>query len=157
LILGRKAEVIGKSIDITWLYVRNPSDPSTTCWLSMDFINVEGDVELLPVVGPPEIGVTNIRVSVDPPAMNVACDAFPQTVIVSAEITTNGPSVVFWRWESSTGQISDEKQLLFESGGTKTVQEFYQVNQVADYSVRVKSVLPNLVIGEANFRVICTP
>src|SRR6185436_13456281 len=53
LLLGRQAEVIGKNIDITWLYVRNPSDPSTNCWLSVDFINVRGNVDLLPVVGRP--------------------------------------------------------------------------------------------------------
>jgi hypothetical protein len=154
---GRQAEVIGKNPDITWLFVRNPSDPSNSCWLSADYINVEGNVDLLPVVGPPEIMVTSIKVRVDPPAMNVACDALPQSVIVTADITTNGPSIVFWQWESNTGHVSDEKQLLFESGGTKTVQDYYLVNKVADYSVQVRSTLPNTVAGEANFKVICTP
>lgn len=154
---GRQAEVIGKNIDITWLFVRNPSDPSTSCWLSVDFINVEGNVELLPVVGPPEIMVTSIEVRVDPPAMNVACDALPQSVIISADITTNGPSIVFWQWESNTGQVSEEKQVLFESGGTKTVQDYYLVNRVADYTVQVRSTLPNTVAGESTFKVICTP
>src|SRR6266508_5628222 len=111
LILGRQAEVIGKNIDITWLYVRNPSDPSTNCWLSVDFINVDGNVDLLPVVGPPEIMVTSIKVSVEPVAMNVACDAFPQSVVLSAQITTNGPSVVTWFWESRIGKTSQRKQI----------------------------------------------
>jgi len=154
---GRQAEVIGKNIDITWLFVRNPSDPSTSCWLSVDYINVQGDVERLPVVGPPEIVVTSVNVRVEPQAMNVACDAFPQSVIISADITTNGPSIVTWQWESSTGQKSVEKQLLFESGGTKTVQDYYQVNRVADYSIQVRTILPNTMMGEANFKVICTP
>lgn len=155
--LGRQAEVIGKNIDITWLYVRNPSDPSTSCWLSVDFINVEGDVELLPVVGSPEIMVTSIRVSIEPAAMNVACDAFPQSVILTAEITTNGPSIVTWFWQSSTGQISAKKQILFESGTVKTVQDYYQVAQAGDYSIRVQSEIPNTAMGEANFKVVCTP
>lgn len=154
---GRQAEVIGKNIDITWLFVRNPSDPSTSCWLSVDFINVQGDVELLPVVGPPEIRVTSIEVRIEPAAMNVACDAFPQSVLIIADITTNGPSVVTWQWESSAGRTSDEKQVLFESGGTKTVQDYYVVDRVADYSVRVSTTLPNTEMGEATFRVICTP
>lgn len=157
LVPGRQAEVIGKNIDITWLFVRNPSDPSTSCWLSVDFINVEGNVELLPVVGPPEIRVTSIQVSVEPAAMNVGCEALPQSVLISAEITTNGPSVVIWQWESSAGRISDEKQVLFESGGTKTVQDYYQVDRVADYSVQVRTLLPNTAVGSANFKVICTP
>jgi hypothetical protein len=154
---GRRAEVIGKNIDITWLFVRNPSDPSTSCWLSVDFINVEGDVELLPVVGPPEIRVTQIEVRIEPESMNVACDAFPQSVLINAEITTNGPSVVIWQWESSAGRISDEEQVLFESGGTKTVQDYYVVDRVADYSIQVRTLLPNTAVGNANFKVICTP
>jgi len=155
--LGSKAEVIGKNVDITWLYVRNPSNPSTNCWLSMDFIHVDGNVELLPVVGPPEIMVTDIQVRVEPEAMNVACNAFPQSVVVSAEITTNGPSIVMWLWESSAGKTSPQKQVLFEEGGTKTVQDYYQVDQVGDYSIQVKSIVPNISIGEANFKVVCTP
>jgi hypothetical protein len=87
--------VVGKNIDITWLFVRNPSDPSTSCWLSVDFINVEGDVELLPVVGPPEIRVTQIEVSIEPAAMNVP-GSFPQSVS-STPRSTNSPSVVIWQ------------------------------------------------------------
>lgn len=155
--LGRQAEVIGKNIDITWLYVRNPSDPSTSCWLSVDFINVQGDVELLPVVGSPEIMVTSIKVRIDPPSMNVACDAFPQSVLLSAEITTNGPSIVTWFWQSSTGQTSPKKQVLFEAGTMKTVQDYYQVIRAGDYSVQVQSEIPNIAMGEANFKVVCTP
>ncbi|HSK66058.1 MAG TPA: hypothetical protein VK888_03955, partial [Anaerolineales bacterium] len=143
--------------DVTWVYVRNPSDPSNNCWLSVDFIELNGDTALLPVVGPPEIVVTDIQVSVDPSAMNVACDAFPQSVIISAEITTNGPSVVTWFWESSVGVRSDQKQLLFEAGGTKLAQDFYQVDRAGDYSIRVGSIVPNLRTGEATFKAICTP
>lgn len=157
LIVGRQAEVIGKNIDVTWVYVRNPSDPSNNCWLSVDFIELNGETALLPVVGPPEIMVTNIQVSVDPSAMNVACDAFPQSVIISAEITTNGPSVVTWFWESNVGVRSDQKQLLFEAGGTKLAQDFYQVDRAGDYSIRVGSIVPNLRTGEATFKAICTP
>ena len=157
LIVGRQAEVIGKNIDVTWVYVRNPSDPSTSCWLSVDFVDVVGNLEALPVVGPPEIMVTGIQVRVDPSAMNVACDAFPQSVIISADITTNGPLIVNWYWESSTGQISEPKQVLFEEAGTKTVQDYYQVAQAGDYSMVVRSAPPNSQAGEAAFKAICTP
>jgi len=157
LIVGRQAEVIGKNIDITWIYVRNPSDPSTSCWLFVDLVHVEGNLEMLPVVGPPEIMVTNIKVSVDPSAMNVACNAFPQSVIISAEITTNGPLVVNWYWETSTGQVSDQKQILFEAGETKTVQDYYQVPRAGDYFIDVRSAPPNSQMGEATFKAICTP
>lgn len=158
LLVGRQAEIIGKNPDITWVYVRNPSDPSTNCWLSVDFINIAGNVALLPVVGPPEIMVTNVEVRVEPPAINVACDAFPQNVVIVAEISTNGPSIVNWGWQSSAGKRSTEpRTILFEEGGTKTVQDYYQVDSANDYSITVGTSLPNMVAGSTTFKVTCTP
>ncbi len=157
LIVGRQAEVIGKNIDITWLYVRNPSDPSTSCWLYADLVNVEGNVEMLPVVGLPEIMVTDIKVRIDPPTMNVACNDFPRSVLISADITTNGPLVVNWYWESSTGAVSNQKQILFEAGETKTVQDYYLVPRSGDYTIQVRNAPPNSQVGEATFKAICTP
>ena len=155
--LGRQAEIIGRNSDSSWWYVRNPSNPSTSCWLAASATDTVGNVESLSVVNPPEIVVTGIDVRVDPPAMNVACEAFPQAVILSAQITTSGPTIVTWRWESSTGTVSSEKNLLFEEGATKTVQEFYQVNSANDYSIQIRTLLPNVLIGQANFKVTCEP
>jgi hypothetical protein len=157
LILGRQAEIIGRNPDSTWWYVRNPSDPSTSCWLSAEFVNTVGDVQSLPVVSSPENMVTSIGVSIEPPVLNVACDALPQTVIITARITTSGPATVTWHWASSTGVVSPEKQVLFVSGDTKVVQDYYQVNRVSDYIVEVQTTLPNIVTGQASFKVVCTP
>ena len=155
--LGRQAEMIGRNLDSTWWYVKNPSDPSTFCWLAADFTDTEGNVESLPVVNPPEIMVTAINVSIDPPVMNVACNGFPQVVTINARITTNGPATVVWRWESNTGDVSAEKNLLFEEGGTKTVQDLYQVKSARDYTMLVRTTQPNQLTGDANFKATCTP
>jgi hypothetical protein len=157
LLLGRQAEVIGRNTDSTWWYVRNPSDPSTSCWLSAEFVVTVGDVQSLPVVGPPEIIVTGISVSIEPSVINVACDDLPQTVIITARITASGPSTVIWHWSSSAGVVSPDKQLLFEVGDTKTVQDYYQVNRVSDYIVQVQTTLPNVATAQASFKIVCTP
>lgn len=157
LIVGRQAEVIGKSIDATWWYVRNPSDPSTNCWLSADFVAVVGNVDSLPVVSPPEIGVTNIRVVVEPDSRNVACDAFPQTVGVIGQITVNGPTIVTWRWEASNGYVSSDEFLLFESEGTRDVSGFLTVGGANDYWVNLHVLIPNERSGGANFKITCLP
>ena len=157
LILGRQAEIIGRNSDSTWWYVRNPSDPSTSCWLSAEFVVTVGDVQSLPVVTPLENMVTGVSVSIEPPVLNVACDALPQTVVITARITASGPSTVIWHWSSSAGVTSPDKQLLFVAGDTKTVQDYYQVNRVSDYIVEVQTTLPNIVTGQASFKVVCTP
>ena len=41
--------------------------------------------------------------------------------------------------------------------GVSTWQDYYVVYRVADYTVKVSSVLPNQITGEAIFKVICTP
>lgn len=155
--LGRQAEMIGRTSDSSWWYVKNPSDPSTVCWLSAEFVTTVGNVESLPVVGPPEIGVTNIRVTVDPVLLNVACNAFPQSVSASAQITTNGPAVVTWRWETSMGDVSAEKTLLFEAEGAKTVQDYFSVRSANDHWINLHVLLPNDKSGGAYFKITCVP
>ncbi|HSG41772.1 MAG TPA: hypothetical protein VLA72_01335 [Anaerolineales bacterium] len=157
LAIGRQAEVIGKSIDETWWYVKNPSDPSTNCWLSGDFIIVVGNVEALSVVSPPEIGVTNINVQVDPVLMNVGCAAFPQIVNLTAQITVNGPTIITWKWETSAGDVFPEETLLFESEGIKEVRKILTVWSANDYWVNLHVLIPNDRSGGANFKVTCVP
>lgn len=155
--LGRQAEIIGRNAESTWWFVRNPSDPSTSCWLSADFVQTVGDVQSLPVVMPLENMVTSVQVRVDPPLLNVACDAAPQVVTISAQITASGPAIVTWHWKSSAGVVSPDKQILFEAGDTKTVQDYYQVTAIDDYIVQVETTLPNIATGQASFKMVCTP
>jgi len=157
LIVGRRAEIIGRNEDSSWWYVRNPSDPSTSCWLSAEFVVTIGDVQSLPVVKALENTVTGISVSIEPPVLNVACDALPQTVSIVARISASGPATVIWHWSSSAGVVSPDKQILFEAGDTKTVQDYYQVFRISDYIVEVQTTLPNIMTGQASFKVVCTP
>jgi hypothetical protein len=157
LVLGRQAEMIGRNSDSTWWYVRNPSDPSTSCWLSGEFVETVGDVQSLPVVNSPDIMVTGVQVLIEPAFINIACDAFPQVVTISARITSSGPTAVTWHWESSTGVVSPDKQVLFEVGDTKTVRDYYQVTSVNDYRIQVQTTLPNIMTDQASFKVVCTP
>lgn len=157
LVVGVRAEMIGRNEDSSWWYVRNPTDPSTSCWLSTEFVETTGNVEALPVVNSPVIMVTNVYVRVDPPVINVACDALPQVVTINVEITASGPSTVTWHWESSAGVVSPDKTVLFEAGDTKWVQDYYQVDKISDYIVTAQTTLPNIMTGQASFKVVCTP
>ena len=157
LLVGRQAEMIGRNTDSTWWFVRNPSDPSTSCWLSAEFVVTVGDVQSLPIANLPDIMVTGVSVSVEPSVINVACDDLPQTVIITAYITASGPATVHWHWASSSGVVSPDKQILFEVGDTKTVQDYYQVNRVSEYIIEVQTTLPNIVTGQTSLKVVCTP
>jgi hypothetical protein len=156
--VGRQAEMVGKSADFAWWYVKNPNDPSTFCWLAADFIVTQGNVDALVVVGPPAIVVTAVQVSIDPPVMNVGCNAFPRLVTIRVRITTTGPATVLWRWEEiNTGDVSDAKYIFFEEGGTRTTEDLYQVKSARDYRLIVRTLEPNEVTGEGTFKAVCTP
>ena len=157
LIVGRQAEIIGRNTDSTWWYVRNPSDPSTSCWLSAEFVETVGDVQSLPVITPLENTVTSVQVLVEPPVINVACDALPQVVTINVQITASGPAVVVWHWTSSAGMVSEDKQILFEAGDTKIAQDYYQVSAINDYVIEAQTTRPNIMTDQASFKVVCTP
>lgn len=155
---GRQAEVIGKSADLAWWYVKNPSDPSTSCWLFADVVTMEGDAESLPVVKPPDAVVTGVAVSIDPPVMNVACNAFPRLVTINVQISVSGPATVVWRWEEvATGEVSEEQSLFVTEGGVKDVQDLYQVKSARDYTMIARTLLPNEATGRATFKAVCAP
>jgi len=118
---------------------------------------VTGNVDALPVVSPPEIGVNNIRVEVDPVLMNVSCSAFPQTVNLVGQVTANGPTIVTWRWEASNGYTSNDETLLFETEGTKEVHGSVTVWGANDFWVDLHVLLPNDRSGGAIFKVTCVP
>ena len=155
---GKFAEVIGKSHDLAWWQVRNPNNPSTTCWLSSDFTDTEGNIDAVPVATAPQVTVSAVLVSIDPGVMNVACDSFPRVVTITVEIAAYGPSNVVWMWkEESTGDTSEAMSVQFEEGGIKRVQDFYQVRSARDYALVVQTLEPNIVTTRETFKAVCTP
>jgi hypothetical protein len=87
----------------------------------------------------------------------VGCNAFPQTVIVTAQVTANGPTLATWRWEVSNGDTSDDKSLLIESEGTKEVRTILTVWSATDYWVNLHVLIPNDRSEGTYFKVTCTP
>lgn len=155
--VGRQAEIVGKNIDVTWWYVRNPSDPSTFCWLAADVINAVGQVDSLPVVQAPPALVTDIQLRVDPPSMNVSCTAFPQYVIVNADIIANGPATVTWQWETSEREVINANPLLYLETGSQGGFVYYRINAAKDYWIQVHILSPNDTTGRVTFKATCTP
>lgn len=154
--VGRQAEVVGRSADSAWWYVKNPSDPSTFCWLAASVVDVVGNTNL-PEVTPAPVQVTGIQLEVSPPSLNVSCTSFPQYVTVTAEIVTNGPSTVKWRWETSEGEMFDKEPLLFLEAGSQGGLLYYRVNAAKDYWFQVHILSPNDTTGRTIFKAICTP
>jgi hypothetical protein len=154
---GQSARVLGRNDTSTWWYVRDPGNPNGFCWISASVADVSGDVDALPIVQPPAPMVTGMTLTVEPNRMVVDCTQFPQTFFFEAELKANGPVLVHWQWEASTGALSDVGTTIFDAAGTKLVNEFYQVGGPNDYWVKFHILNPNVITEQANFRVSCTP
>lgn len=98
---GESVRVVGRNETSTWWYVRDSGNPNGYCWVSASVTETQGAVEELPVVQSPVATVTSVSLRVEPNRIVVNCDQFPQTVFLEAEVTSNGPAFVTWRWEAS--------------------------------------------------------
>lgn len=153
---GKFLRATGRNDSATWWYVSNPGNPGNFCWVSSEVTRADGDTNLLPVVQSTTSIVTNVELRVQPNRIVVNCNQFPQTVFFEALITTNGPALFTWKWEISTGAVSDVGTLIFEEAGTQAINEFYQINSANDYWVKLYVLTPNEMIEQVNFPVTCT-
>ena len=118
---------------------------------------MKGQAEELPVVQSPFVTVTNATLRAEPDRIVVDCDQFPQTIFLEAEITTNGPTFVTWKWEASTGVSSEQTILVFEEAGTQVINDYYQIGAPNDYWIKLHILEPNEIVKQVNIPVSCTP
>lgn len=150
------AQAIGKSFDNLWWYVADPNIPGGTCWVFSAAVDLQGQTDSLPVAGAPAVTVDKLEVSVEPARISVACNAFPQFVLITGQITANGPTLAAWHWELSTGEVSADTQMVFEQAGTQSVQKSLVVASPNDYWVELHVTAPNTTFQRAIFVANCT-
>lgn len=153
----QSAQVAGKDSTGRWWYLHNPNFPGAYCWAASSAIDLEGEPEDVPVVGPPLVTVSQVEIRAEPPRITVGCSAFPQYVLIVAEITTNGPSLVDWRWEVGTGEVVEGEPLVFTEAGTQVVQKSLVIHGPNDYWAQVRILAPNEVVTRVQFVANCIP
>lgn len=154
---GRSLTAVGRDDTSSWWQVEDPINPGGFCWVSADVTEEQGDMAQLPVVSAPFVTVTKLDLRVEPNRIVINCNEFPQTVFFEATITTNGPTLLTWQWEASTGVTSDVGTLIYEEAGTQVINEFYRINAPNEYWVKLKILTPNEMVEQVAFPVSCTP
>jgi hypothetical protein len=150
------ARVIGRDASLSWWYIRDPGNPNGFCWVSANVTVTQGAVEELPVVQAPVTSVTKTSLRAEPDRIVVGCAQFPQTIFLEAEVTTDGPAYVTWRWEASTGATSDNVILVFEEAGKQVINDYYQIGAPNEYWIKLHITTPNEIIKQVNIPVSCT-
>lgn len=155
--MGETARVVGRDQSFSWWYIRDPGNPDGFCWVSADVTEIEGTVEELPVVSAPVTTVTKVTLRAEPERIVVGCGQFPQTIFLEAELTTNGPTFVTWKWEASTGVSSENTIMVFEGAGTQLINDYYQIGTPNEYWIKLHILEPNQITRQVNIPVSCTP
>jgi hypothetical protein len=153
---GQSARVVGRNESSTWWYIRDPGNPNGFCWVSASVAETQGAADQLPVVQSPAPKVIKASLRAEPDRIVVNCDQFPQTIFLEAEVTTDGPTFVTWRWEASTGVSSDNVILVFEESGMQVINDYYQIGAPNEYWVKLHIYTPNEIIKQVNIPVSCT-
>jgi SH3-like domain-containing protein len=153
---GQSTRIRGKDYTGSWMYISDPLNPGGYCWVSTAPVDIEGDALALPQVDPPYVTVNKLDVWVESQRITVACDNFPQYALFIAEVTVNGPTLVQWRWEYSTGEATEPQVMLFEQAETRTLQGSFVVNSPNDYWARMHINAPNEIVEQTNLVANCT-
>ncbi|MEK6751477.1 MAG: SH3 domain-containing protein [Chloroflexota bacterium] len=154
---GQTEQAVGRNEASTWWYVRDPGNPGGFCWVSADVTEAQGDASQLQVAQPPFVTITKVDLRVEPNRIVVSCNQFPKTVFFEAQITANGPTLLKWKWEVSTGIASNEGAMIYEEAGTQIINEYYQINAPGDYWVKLLILAPTEQVNQVTFPVTCTP
>lgn len=154
---GRLLTAVGRNDTSTWWMVEDPINPGGFCWVAAEVTEARGDVSQLAIVPAPFVSITKVNLRVEPNRIVVKCNEFPQTVFFEAAITANGPTLLTWQWEASTGVTSDVGTLIYEQSGTQVINEFYRINAPNEYWVKLRILSPNEVVEQVSFPVSCTP
>lgn len=155
--LGQTLKAVGRNEAFTWWYVQDPGNPGGFCWVSADVTQPQSPTSEMTIVQPPFVTITKVDLRVEPNRIAVSCNQFPQTVFFEAQITANGPTLLKWKWEVSTGAVSNEGTLIYEESGTQIINEYYQINSPGDYWVKLMILAPTEQVKQVTFPVSCTP
>ena len=76
---------------------------------------------------------------------------------MTAEIFTNGPATVNWRWETSEGEEFARDPLLFLEASSQGVLLSYRVESAKDYLIQIHILAPNDTSDGVLFKATCVP
>lgn len=160
LLTGEKAEIVGRTTSGPYVIIDNPNKPGELCWLWLEYAEITGNTDLLPLMTPPPtptpkpFTVKSVTASVENDSYTGSC---PYQFNFTAVIEVNGPGEVTYKWERSDGALAPEKTITFTEAGSKSVTTSWQLG--LDFSgwqqLHILSPI-DLTSNRANFNLNCS-
>lgn len=158
--LGQTAEIVGKSADGMWWYVKDPNSPGSFCWVSASVVNTAGNLSNLAIIPAPTASpalVTNVTVKLSPNSISLpGCFGPVQPITITGTITVGGPVKIKYYFETQQGGSMPADGTNFNSAGSKKVSAEYDPPPGAGtFWVRLYVTSPNSMSGEAKYKITC--
>ena len=155
LLIGKTAQITGKSEDGKWWQIPDPSSPGLKCWVGAMVTTASGDLSAVPVLPAPQAFVTDASIQASPSEIDVPGCSFPaMPVEITRTITTNGPVNVKFRLEV-LGDTPTET-MNFTKFGTQSVSDHHNVGMAGTFTVKLVVLSPNSLTVTDTFKVVCT-
>jgi hypothetical protein len=155
---GQSARIEGKAGDGNWWYIRPPMDQNLFCWVAGSVTQASGNLALVNVVPAPDVFVTTVALKLDPVKVTVPGCVFPYTpVTMTGSITTNGPAIVEYHWETSQGNTSSANMIKFTGFGTQDVSDHVHYGAAGTFWVKLVITSPNSKSVKSEYVVVCGP
>jgi hypothetical protein len=177
LYAGQTAEVVGSFNDGFYWIIRDPNNPSRTCWLWGYYATVTGDWRALPVYTPPPTPtsaptltstrtptptlapkVTAVSITVDSLYIDTGDSSCHYSQNFTVTITTNGPTTVnYGVTMSAEGQEwgnTGLRTMAFASAGTKAKIETFHWWHCGHWVYKVIVTSPNNMTAQVSFQVV---
>ncbi len=133
---GQNVEIVGKSADALWWYVKHPTAPTGSCWVSAAFVNVSGNVSSVQIVavdlsvavyGTPVPVITSIFMSLEPNTIDApGCVGSGQSIKIVAKIQTNGPMILKLHFEDlQSGVHLSTRKMTFDRADIKDITDSF--------------------------------
>jgi hypothetical protein len=157
LLLGEKVPVLGRDSLTLWLQIENPRIPGKNrmCWVPIEKVITEGDIQSAPIVKAPVSLVTSVIVNVKPSKKKLNPCVFPYTFDVEFTIQVTGPVTVTFQRSLSDGHTAPAESVTFKKAGTKTFSDYMRVGSTGDHWFMVTVTYPNATSGTGYGTVTC--
>lgn len=152
----QSALVAGKDNTGLWWYVHNPNNPGAHVLGGGQRHRFRGGYGIPASGGSARGNGRQAGGAGGAAASHCRMRGLPQYVLLVAEISTNGPALVTWRWEMSTGEVTEAGTLIFEEADTQVVQKSVVVYSPNDYWGQLHVDAPNEIITQVKFIANCT-
>jgi hypothetical protein len=140
--IDTNAEIMGRTSESTWWYIRDPLNPGNFCWVATDVTDTAGNINFIPIVEAPAAQVTKVTANAEV-AFN-ACGE-PNPITFSGAITTNGPLTVTYHWEvgGDKQNITPDETIEFLEAGTQKITAGAYSADCGNYFIILKVTNPN--------------